>query len=141
MAIETIASTTSLSSGFLAQIQKQQAQRNADQAQQQARTLKAQAQSAQAVADRAQENARELRLEAGSAQNNAADARKNLAALDSLGEVQNQLTDLRDQIGSVLKTGALSGITSTDTESPPIASSAVVNAFGQQTGTMVNVTA
>ncbi len=137
----TVTSGTSIQGaggGFLAQIQQQQAQRNADQAAQQARALQSRAQAAQSVANRAQESARSLKVEAGQAQSDAASARQGLAAMKSLGEVQTQFADLRQQISDVL---ANPSPVSTNDVVLPAASPAVINAFGQPTGTLVNVTA
>lgn len=125
--------SSSSASGLWAQIQQQQAQRNADRAEQQARALQAKAQAAQSVADRAQENARSLKVESNQAQGEAVQARRGLATLKSVGEVQNQFSDLREQIGKVLQSDTIT--TST------IALAPVVNTSGQQTGTVVNVTA
>jgi len=95
--------------------------------------LQAQARSAQSVADRAQENARSLQVQSRQAQGDASEARLNLATLNSVGEVQNQLGDLKTQISKVLQSEPL-GATAA-------AVAPVVNTSGQQTGTLVNVTA
>ena len=146
MTISAISSTQSLSTGIFAQIQQQQAQRNADQAEQRASSLQAQAQDAQAAAVRAQENARSLKVQSSQAQGDALSARQGLAALDSLGGVQTKLADLRDQISAVLNpaTDARSAVV-TDNVPAIVASTStfppVVNLFGQATGTLLNVTA
>lgn len=113
-----------------AQLQQQQAQRNADQAEQRARALQGQARDAQSQADRAQENARSLQVESNSARNDASQAKRNVVAMSSLEGVQTQLSDVRQQISNVLQSPSLA---------TPLAP--VVNAFGQETGTLVNVTA
>lgn len=146
MAIVSTSSAQGLSSGVFAQIQQQQAQRNADQAERQARSLQAQAQGAQTVAARAQESARSLKVEAGQAKDDASSARQGLAALKSLGEVQTQLGGLRDQIKEVLSletdSAPVSTASSTLTGTAiPTSLTPVVNIFGQPTGTLVNVTA
>jgi len=142
MAISSASSVQSLSSGFLAQIQQQQAQRNADQAEQQARSLQLQAKDAQAVASRAQEGARSLAVQAGQAQSDASNARQGVSAMKSLGEMNGQLTDIREQISAILKPSA--SIAANADVAATVAPSSlvpVVNSFGQQTGTVVNVTA
>lgn len=127
------ASGTQAAGGALwAQIQQQQAQRNADQAEQRARLLQSQAREAQGEASRAQETARTLQVESRSAQSDAWEARRNVVALRSLGAVQNQLSDVQGQIGQILDK-SLSAL--------PGSSAAVVNTSGQQTGTLINVTA
>ena len=143
MAISSTFSTQGLSSSFFGQIQQQQAQRNADQAEQQARSLQSQAQSAQSVAIRAQQNARSLKVQASQAQGDAASARQGLAAMKSLGEVQTQLGGLREQISAVLNpepdTGAaLTNISTLASTTPAVP---VINVFGQATGRLVNITA
>ena len=144
MTISATSSTQSLSNGIFAQIQQQQAQRNADQAEQRASSLQAQAQNAQAAAVRAQENARSLKVQSSQAQGDALSARQGLAALGSLGEVQTELGGLRDQISAVLNpatdpSGAVVAKSATVALPSPLAP--IVNLFGQATGTLVNVTA
>lgn len=130
MAVMSASGAQSASGGLWAQLQLQQARRNADQAEQQAAALQAQARSAQSVADSAQENARSLQVQSRQAQGDASQARLNLATQNSVGEVQSQLGNLRTQIADVLQSDILS------TTAAP-----VVNTSGQQTGTLVNVTA
>lgn len=130
MAVTSASSAQSAGSGLWAQIQLQQARQNADRAEQQAAALQAKAQSAQTVADRAQENARSLQVQSRQAHGDAAQARLNLATQNSAGEVQSQLGDLRTQIANVLESDIFSG-----------SAAPVVNTSGQQTGTLVNVTA
>lgn len=132
MQVASFSSSSSLGGGAWAQVQQQQAQRNADQAAQQARALQGRAREAQANADRAQESARSLRVQSNQAQSEAASAQQGLAALSSLGEVDVELSDLREQVAKVL-----SPAVATPTE--PLVP--VVNVFGQETGTLVNVTA
>ncbi|TXG94440.1 MAG: hypothetical protein E6R09_17390 [Rhodocyclaceae bacterium] len=117
-----------------AQLQQQLASRSADQAEQRASALRARASAAQAVADQAQENARSLKAESDQAQGQAGEARRGVLQMNSLGKVQTQLSDLREQIGKVLQPD-VSPADTTVTLAP------VVNAFGQETGTLVNVTA
>ena len=119
MAVTSASGAQSASRGLWAQLQLQLARRTADQAEQQASALQAQARSAQSVADRAQGDASQARLD--------------LANRSAVGEVQSQLSDLQTQIGKVLESGA--PIASATTSAP------VVNTSGQQTGTLVNVTA
>ncbi len=133
MAVSPASGAQSASSGLWAQLQLQQARRNADQAEQQAAALQAQAQSAQSVADRAQENARSLQVESQQARGDASQARLNLATLNSVGEVQSQLGELQTQISQVLQSAPR--VATTTTVAP------VVNTSGQPTGTLVNVTA
>lgn len=134
MALASLSGTQAGSSVQLAQIQQQLAQRNADQAEQRARVLEQKASEAQAVAVRAQENARSLQVQSSQAQGEASEAKRGLAGLESLGKVQTQLSDLREQIGKVLQPDAAQ--TDTSASLAP-----VVNVFGQETGTLVNVTA
>lgn len=133
-----ISSTSSQSpgSGIWSQIQQQQAQRNADQAEQQARALQARAREAQSTADRAQENARSLKVQSGQAQGEAESARRGLASLQSR---DNMLTRLGSQVERVA--AALTTPTEVVQPSPVAVAQPVVNAYGQATGTTVNVTA
>ena len=84
------------------------------------------------VADQAQQNARSLKVESDQAQGQASEARRGVAGMSSLGKVEAQLSDLRVQIGQILQPE----VVATAASSAP-----VVNAFGQETGTLVNVTA
>lgn len=129
------ASIQSSGSGIWVQIQQQQAQRTADRAEVQARALKAMAQDAEANAALAQENARSLRVQSSQAQGEADSARRGVVALKSIGVVQAQFADLRQQIHDVLSP------TEAATRSAAGVAPPVLNAEGQPTGGMVNVTA
>ncbi|MFN4325036.1 MAG: hypothetical protein ACK4FP_04005 [Azonexus sp.] len=128
MPAASVSGLPSVSGVLWAQIQQQQAQRTAEQAEQRARSLQQQARSAQSDADRAQERARSLQVESNSARSKAGEAKRNLASLDSLQGLQAQFDDMRRQISQVLQPA-----------SPTLAP--VTNALGQETGTLVNVTA
>lgn len=95
--------------------------------------MQSKAQAAQTVADQAQEKARSLQVQSRQAQGDASQARLNLATQNSVGEVQGQLSDRKTQIGKALQSDSSSATAS--------AATPVVNASGQQTGTLVNVTA
>lgn len=133
MPVSSVSATQSARSGLFAQIQQLQAQRSADQAEQRARTLQEKAQQAQVVANQAQENARALKVQSNQAQSDAGQARQGLAARESISRVQSGYADLREQIASVSKPVEKPAVTV-----PP---APVVNSFGQETGTLVNVTA
>jgi chromosome segregation ATPase len=134
MAVSSASGAQSASSGLWAQIQLQQARQNADQAEQQAAALQSKAQAAQRVADRAQEDARSLQVASRQAQGDASQARLDLAKQDSVGKIQGQLSDLKSQITQVLKSDLLNAPAA-------VVAAPVVNTSGQQTGTLVNVTA
>lgn len=119
-------------SALWAQLQQQLASRNADQAEQRASALREKARAAQSVANQAQQNARSLKVESDQAQGQASEARRGVAGMSSLGKVEAQLSDLREQIGQILQPE----VTATAASLAP-----VVNAFGQETGTLLNVTA
>jgi type II secretory pathway pseudopilin PulG len=133
MPVTSSSGTQAAGSALWAQVQQQQAQRTADQAEQRARVLQQQAREAQGVASRAQEKARTLQVESNSAQSDAGEARRNVVAAKSLETVQTKISDLRGQIKDILQPEAS---TTTTTALAP-----VVNSFGQETGTLVNVTA
>lgn len=124
-------SSLSISSSVYSQLQQQQAKRTADQAEQTARDLQSKASQARAAANQAQQNARTLEVKSDQAQGNAETAKRNVVALKSVGETQTQISALRDQIASVIA----------PTESAATTAAPVVNALGEQTGTLVNVTA
>lgn len=133
MAISSLSSAQSVSGIVWQEVQRQQAQRNADQAEQAARSLRADAQAAQSVADRAQENARSISAESGQADSRSAQARQGLAAMKSIGEVQSGFANLRQQISSVLSSDYVTPVS--------IQPAAVINTSGQETGTVINVMA
>lgn len=136
MASSSISSAQSPGVVVWAEIQQQQAQRAADQAEQNARSLKMKARDAEAEALRAQEDARTTNLEYDKAENKAGIAKQNLVQMKSVGRLQDGFQEIRNEIASS---------TLENTTSAKIASGAtstgVTNAYGQQTGTLVNVTA
>ena len=133
MAISSLSSTQSGSGVAVQQIQQQQAQRNADQAEQTARSLRVAAQSAQSAANRAQENARTIKVESGQADSRSNQARQGLVAMKSIAQVQSGFDTLRQQISSVLN--------SDFTDAAPLQTAPVINTSGQETGTLISVTA
>ncbi|MCG2577269.1 hypothetical protein LZ012_09715 [Dechloromonas sp. XY25] len=134
MPVTSLSGTQAAGGALWAQIQQQQAQRTADQAEQRARILQQQASDAQGVASRAEEKARTLQVESNSAQSDAGEARRNVVASKSLEAVQAKISDVRGQIKDILQQPDASAATTT-------AQAPVVNSFGQETGTLVNVTA
>ena len=141
MAITPPSSTQSVNGAVWAQLQQQQAQRTADQAEQNARSLQIKAREAQNEASRAQENARTVKVQYSQAEDKAGSAKQNLASLESVGQLQEGLQTLRDQIASSTVAGKSSAAIPADTTNSTVASAGVLNALGQQTGTLVNVTA
>ena len=117
--------------------QQAQAVRNAERAEQAARALQGEASRARNEADRAQENARSLEVKSSQAQAGARDAQQGVAAAKSIGEVRTGLDEIQQQ-ARIIATPAPLVSTSTSTTTP---AAAVVNAQGQTTGTVINVTA
>jgi hypothetical protein len=139
MSAASISSGLSISSDLWSQLQQQQAQRTADQAEQRAQSLQAQARAAQQEASVAQERARTLGVKSSQAQGEASDARRNLAEMESLGKTQSNLTELRGQVAGAVE--ALSPPSPATNAAAANKAAPVVNAYGQETGTLVNVTA
>lgn len=135
MAMSSVSSAQSLSSGLWAQLQQQQAQRAADQAEQKARSLQAQAQNAQSVANRAQENARSLKVQSEQADGEASNARMNVVSQQARSELSSQFADWHEQLSSALATEDTTASSSATTAQP------VLNAEGQTIGTLLSVTA
>lgn len=125
-------------SAAFAQLQRQQAERNADQAEQRAQALQAQTRQAQSEADRAEERARSLEVDTDQAQGDAARARRGVAASNSLQQLDTQFTELRGQIQTVASADSAE---SAAAPTPAPAAPPVVNAQGELTGTVINVTA
>lgn len=132
MAMSSVSSAQSLSSGLWVQLQQQQAQRAADQAEQKARSLQAQARDAKSVANRAQENARSLQVQSEQAEGEASNARLNVVSQQSKAKLDSQFSDWHQQLTKALDT------TASKVTTP---ASPTVNAEGQTTGTLVNVVA
>jgi chromosome segregation ATPase len=130
MAISPSSGTLSAGSAVWAQLQQQQAQRAADQAEQNARALQVRARDAESQAQQAQERARTIKVEYDQAEGKAGDAKQNVAALTSVQQLQDGMQAVRQRIAS-----------STLTPSAASSAPAVVNVYGQQTGTVINVTA
>lgn len=121
-----MASISSVSADLWSQLQQQQAMRNVERAEQSARSLRAQAHAAESNAERAKQSADVLKSKSIQAEGDARSARSSLVAFDSLGAVQAQASDLRKQIADVLVSEPLT---------------AVSNIYGEQTGSLLNVTA
>lgn len=133
------------------QLKLQQAQRNATQAEQNARALEAQASSAKRDADRAQDNARSLEVQSGQARDDAGRARQGLAAIRSTQEMQVRLGNTVDQAVK-LQSGTETTPTTATAEAPaPVGATAatalttstaapVINTQGETTGRIINIT-
>lgn len=134
MAMISVSGAQDAGAGLWAQVQQQQAQRAADLAEQKARSLRAEASDAQATAERAQENARMLKMRSSQADSDANSALMGLAQSRSMSKVQGNLSDLHQQLTSVLATPAASTV-SASTAQP------VLNAEGQTTGAVISVKA
>ncbi len=136
----SVSSTTSANDYGLQQIRLQQARRNADQAEQTAQALKAQADAAQRVADHEQENARSLYVQSDQAQTKAGQARQGLAAFSS---AQQAITQLSKAVDQVISREQVPTEAAPSAPTPPASSvgAAVTNSQGQVTGKIVNTTA
>lgn len=133
------------------QLKLQQAQRNATQAEQNARALEAQASSAKRDADRAQDDARSLEVQSGQARDDAGRARQGLAAIRSTQDMQVRLGNTVDQ-ALKLQSGTETASTATTAEAPApaVATAAtasttstaapVINTQGETTGRIINIT-
>ena len=144
----SISSTTSSAAQYgLQQLKLQQAQRNANQAEQAARALEAQASSAKQEAQQAQDRARSLEIQSGVANTVAGQARQGVAAVKTADQMQVNLGNTLDQAIQKLDTSTTTnaiGSTSTSMVTSATnenASSPVVNTQGETTGTIINTTA
>ena len=133
--MSSISSVQTAGSGIYSQLQQQRAEQAADQAEQNARSLQAQARDARSAADRAEASARSLDVQSEQASNQASRDRLNLASASSMKGVQVP-TDTRVQ-----QTAVTNGV------APPVAApvavqaAPVLNAQGQTTGRLINVQA
>lgn len=146
--------------GF-AQLKVQQARRNAEQAEVTARALQTQAANASRAADQAQENARDLTVRSDQAQLNAGRAREGLEAVRSLSQTSNRLERIYERVADAQKAGTtaepVGGAVPTAAPTAPVVPAASVvapapapvatpgptnvNAFGQETGTVISTIA
>lgn len=122
---------SSVTSGLWQQIQSQQAQRAAEQAEQVARVLQTQASEARTEAERARDNARSLEIKAGQAQTQAVHARMNVQAAKSFGNMQTQQADVYSRLPEMVTRSSLSVQTTTP----------VAPASAEAVGTVINTTA
>lgn len=132
--ISSISGTQSAAQSGLQQLRLQQAKRNAEQAEQVANSLQAQARDAQQRASEAQENARSISAQSDQAHTTAGQARQGLAALATGGQMQSQLSHVVDQ--AIDKQQAAEPAIAAKSPAPP-----VTNTQGQVTGTVINTTA
>ena len=132
--ISSISGAQSVAQPGLQQFRLQQAQRDAEQAEQTARALQAQARDAQQIASRAQQNARSIIAEAELARTNAGQARLGLAVIKTVSQMQTQLSGFVTQVAGKLQNAEPAA----PAQSP---ASPVINAQGQVTGTVINTTA
>lgn len=126
-----ISNTSGATSAAFAQLQRQQAERNAEQAEQRARSLQAETRQAKAEADRAQERARTLEVETDQATVEAGRARSGLAASRSLQQIDGEFAQLRERLRP-----------EPTAQAPAAAAPAprpVTNAQGEVTGTVINI--
>lgn len=134
----SVSSTSGANEYGWQQLKLQQARRNADQAEQVARSLKYEANAAQRVADRAEENARTLGVQSDNAQVKAGQARQGLAALSS-EQLAGRL--LSSRVDQVLGRQQAAAAAAPSTGVANASGSAVVNTQGQVTGTIINTQA
>ena len=115
------------------QFKVSQAERNADQAEQNARALRAEADAAQRSADRAQENARTLGVDADQAQQSAGRARQGVAASRTEVQAGTRLSAAVDKV--------VQAQVQAQAPAPAQPKEPVVNSLGQVTGQVVSVSA
>jgi hypothetical protein len=132
--ISSLSSVQTSVSSAASQLRLQQATRDAEQAEQNARSLAADARQAWRVANDAQQSARSISAKADQAQTNATQARMGVTAIKTGTQVQVQL------VGA---TGSTAEVAKATEAGPPAPSTAspVVNTQGQLTGRVVNTTA
>lgn len=135
--ISSLSGTQSAVQSGLQQLRLQQARKDAEQAEQVARSLQARARDAQQKATEAEQTARTISTQADQAQAGAGQARHSLAAIQSRSQMQARLSGVVSQVAEKAKPPepAVPVAPTTDSSTP------VVNIQGQLTGTVVNTTA
>lgn len=131
--VSSISGAQSAAQSGLQQLRLQQARRDAEQAEQVARSLEVQARAAQLKASEAQQNAQSITLQSDQAQTNAGQARLGLALINTVGQMQTRLSNVVEQVVAKQKAAEPSVAAA-----PPVA---VINTEGQTTGTVINTTA
>ncbi len=117
------ASSLSLASGsFIQSFQRQQAQRNADQAYQNAQSLQSRAREARQDAARAQQTARELEIRAGQAQSEASRLSLNVKASSAIETTQSNLNASYSKLSEQITTARADAYGATATINPPASS-------------------
>jgi chromosome segregation ATPase len=134
--ISSISGAQSAAQSGLQQLRLQQAKRNAEQAEQVANSLQAQARDAQQRASEAQENARSISAQSDQARTTAGQARQGLAALSTGSQMQSQLSQVVGQVVEKQKAAEPPPVAAAKSPAPP-----VTNTQGQVTGTVINTTA
>lgn len=135
MALASTAGSLALPSSGWQQLQLQKAQREADQAMQNARSLQGRAKEAERVADRAQENARSLRGQSEHALNSAEQAKRGVVGMKSTDQLKIRLSDIYERVAQSQQVQPSRESTETVQAQP------VVNSDGQKTGTLISTTA
>lgn len=137
--ISSLSGTQSAAQSGLQQLRLQQARKDAEQAEQVARSLQARARDAQQKAGEAEQTARTISTQADQAQAGAGQARQGLAAIQSRSQMQARLSGTVSQVAEKAKLPEpavpVPVAPTTDSSTP------VVNTQGQLTGTVVNTTA
>jgi hypothetical protein len=118
----------------------QQAEQKANQAEQTAQALRAQANQAQRTAEREQENARSLSVQSDQAQAKAGQIRQTVSNLNAENKIIDQAPKPLDK---ALSQQQVSGSSAQNKAVTPVAASTstTVNAQGQVTGKIISVTA
>lgn len=129
------ATTSAAGSAMWGQLQQQQAQRNAEQAEQRANALRDEALRARSEADAAQDKARTLGQQSEQARQEATDARRDLASFNSLEQTGSRLEQLSGQVLEVIDNLA-SGV-----YSAPSPGGGASLATPAPTGSLIDVTA
>ncbi len=132
--ISAISSALSTGMSGSQEFKLQQAKRDAERAEQTARSLQAQARDAKQQANQAVSYARSVATQADRARADAGQARQGLAVIKAAAQIQTQLTNVVSQTTETLKAAESAGFAQGG-------AAPVINAAGQLTGTVVNTTA
>lgn len=132
--ISSISGAQSVAQSVLQQLRLRQAIRNAQEAEDTARSLQIAAREARQRASEAQQEARSVTSEADQAQAVADGSRQGLAAIKTAGEIQERLSNTLTRTADRLKLG--------NAIAPPLNSAQpVINGEGQRTGALINTVA
>lgn len=139
--VATVTATSSALSGDYAQLQRNQARQAAEQAEVRAESLQRQAASARRDADRMSNQADHLQQNAHSANQDARRMRQGLNTAEGFNQLGQNLERSASMLANTVAPGSAPAASSRSTADTSPGKTTTLNAYGQTTGQLINVTA